>query len=371
MSWETWRPVVLAAAALFAAALLGVLTTLALTRFARRERVLRELHDSCYRSYRATLAVLFVRAAEPAMRLAPDTDRAVRHVLSLALIAAGAWLFVKLTFVVEDAALLRVRVDVSDNRRARRLRTQVGILRRLTAAVVTVIALAAMLMTFPSARAFGTSILASAGLAGIVAGLAAQTTLGNVFAGIQIALTDAVRLDDVVVVENEWGRVEELTLTYVVVHLWDERRLILPTSYFTTTPFQNWTRSEARVLGSVILYVDYRVPVEELRQELRRIIDGSPLWDRRDWVLQVTDTTESTVQLRALVSSADAPSSWDLRCEVREKLIAWLREHHPGALPRTRVEAGELLAAPDGDGHLDAERTRDFTAPQTGRGHFA
>jgi small-conductance mechanosensitive channel len=192
-------------------------------------------------------------------------------------------------------------------------------------------------MSFQDLRGVGQSLLASAGVAGIVVGLAAQATLGNWIAGIQLAFTDALRLDDVIVTAGEWGRVEELTLTHVVLHLWDERRLVLPTSYFTTTPFENWTRTEARVLGSVLLNVDFSVPMEELRAETLRLLEASALWDRVAWVVQVVDSTPTDMVVRVLASSPDASSSWDLRCEIREGLLRWLQASHPESLPRARV----------------------------------
>jgi small-conductance mechanosensitive channel len=195
-------------------------------------------------------------------------------------------------------------------------------------------------------------LLASAGLAGIIAGLAAQTTLGNVFAGLQLAFTDAVRIDDVVVVEGEWGWIEEITLTYVVLHIWDERRMVLPTSYFTATPFQNWTRTQSRVLGSVVLHLDYETPLEPLREQARKVIEASPLWDQKDWVLQVIDTTETAMVVRVLASAHDGPTSWDLQCDVREALVTWLRENHPESLPRHR------LAVVDGEHATGRELAR-------------
>jgi small-conductance mechanosensitive channel len=235
---------------------------------------------------------------------------------------------------------------VSDNRHARRIHTQVVMLRRITIAVVAVIAIAVMLMTFPQARAIGTSLLASAGLAGVVAALAAQSVLGNVFAGLQIAFSDSLRLDDVVIVENEWGRIEEITLSYVVVQVWDDRRIILPTSYFTTKPFQNWTRTEAKLLGTVEIDCDWTMPVEEVREELRRFLEATDLWDGRVSVLQVTEATGPTIRLRALVSASDAPTLWDLRCLVREHLVAWVRDRHGDALPKTRAEIGARVDLP-------------------------
>src|SRR3712207_6783548 len=197
-------------------------------------------------------------------------------------------------------------------------------------------------MTFPGARAAGTSLFASAGVVSVIAGLAAQSTLANVFAGLQLAFTDAIRVDDVVVVEGEWGRIEEITMTYVVVHLWDDRRLIMPSTYFTTTPFQNWTRRAADLLGTVELDLDWSVPVDEMRQELTRLLESTDLWDHRVGVLQVTEATGGYVRVRALASAVDAPTLFDLRCHVREELVDWLQRTHPGALPRARVE-GSLV----------------------------
>jgi small-conductance mechanosensitive channel len=204
---------------------------------------------------------------------------------------------------------------------------------------VTIIAIASMFMTFSQLRTLGASLLASAGIVGVIAGLAAQTTLANVFAGMQLALTDSLRYDDVVVVEGEWGRIEEMTLTYVVVHLWDERRLVLPTTYFTKNPFENWTRNETRVIGAVLLHLDYRAPVEELRAEAQRVVEASDLWDRREWVLQVVDSTPWTMVVRVLASAPDAPSAWDLKCEIREKLIRYMKDNFPEYLPANDASA--------------------------------
>jgi hypothetical protein len=244
--------------------------------------------------------------------------------------------------VVEDAALTRWRTDVPDNLRRRRFKTQVVILRRVTVALIVVLTLGVVLMTFPGVRTVGASVLASAGLISVVAALAAQSTLGNVFAGLQLAFSDAVRVDDVVVVEGEWGRIEELTLTYVAVQIWDDRRLVLPTSYFTTKPFQNWTRTGSAVLGTAELDVDWSVPVEPLRTELRAVCENTELWDGRVCVLQVTDAVGGMVRLRALVSAGDAAALWDLRCLVRERLVAFVWEHQRDALPRMRAD----VAAP-------------------------
>ena len=208
---------------------------------------------------------------------------------------------------------------------------------------MVVVALAFMLMMFPAVRHVGISILASAGVMGIIAGLAAQRSIANILVGIQIAVTQPFRVEDVVVVEGEWGWIEEITATYVVVRIWDLRRLVLPIIYFTEKPFQNWTRTSADLLGTVFLYVDYTVPVEAIRQELHRVLQDSSFWDGKAWGLQVTDTSERTVTIRALMSAADSPTAWNLRCEVREKLIVYLQEHYPAALPKIRGE----LTPPD------------------------
>jgi len=262
----------------------------------------------------------------------------VLHPLGIALIGAGGWYFTALLSVMEDLVLARYRTDVRDNRLARTVRTQVTLIRRVTVAGVAVLTLGAMLLTLPAARAAGASVIASAGLVGVVAALAAQSLLRNTFAGLQIAFGKSVRLDDVVIVENEWGRIEEITLTYVVVRIWDDRRLILPTTYFTTSPFQNWTHTSAALTGTVLLDVDWSVPVAQLRAELTSVLEANPLWDERVNVLQVTDAVGGMIQVRALVSAYDAPTLWDLRCAVRESLVDWLRQHHPDALPRVRNE---------------------------------
>ena len=195
-----------------------------------------------------------------------------------------------------------------------------------------------MLMTFDRVRSLGAAILASAGIFGIVIGVAAQKTIGTFIAGFQIAITQPIRIDDVVVVENEWGRVEEITLTYVVIKIWDQRRLVVPITFFIEKPFQNWTRVSADLLGTVFIYVDYTIPVEAVREELRRILDKSHFWDKKVSGLEVTNTTERTVELRALVSAADSSNLWNLRCEVREKLIAFIQKNYPSSLPKLRAE---------------------------------
>jgi hypothetical protein len=276
-----------------------------------------------------------------------DDLGAVRHGLALIIIAGVAWMLVGLVGAATELVAGRFDVESPDNLRARRIHTQATILRRIAAVIIGVVAVAVMLTTFPSVRTLGASLLASAGIAGIILGLAAQQALGNLLAGIQIALTEPIRLDDVVVLEGEYGRINEITFTYVVVSLWDDRQLVLPISYFTTTPFENWTRSRSQIKGSVHLHLDHAAPLADLRDELARVLEASALWDGRLANLQVVDSHPHTMEVRALVSARDAPTAWDLRCEVREALIAFVRERRPEGLPRVRTDVvvGDPTAA--------------------------
>jgi hypothetical protein len=210
--------------------------------------------------------------------------------------------------------------------------------------VILIVGIASILLTFPGVQAVGASVLASAGLVSIVAGLAAQSTLANVFAGVQLAFSDAIRVDDVVIAQAEWGRIEEITLTYVVVHIWDDRRLVLPSTYFTSTPFENWTRHSSQLLGSVEFDLDWRVSPAQMRAHLAEILAKTKLWDGRTGVLQVTDAIAGYVRIRILVTAIDAPTLFDLRCFVREDMIEWLHTHDPAALPRTRIQTVEEQA---------------------------
>ena len=307
----------------------------------RYQAVLDRVHRACRWPWLLSLVTLAMLAAWPALDIDEQgPGRGAHHALTIVAIVSVAWLAAGVLLVLEDVAFLKLRTTDADDKRYRRARTQVGMVRRITVVAIAVLALAATLISFPTLRTFGTSLLASAGIAGIVAAFAAQGVLSNVFAGVQLAFTDALRIGDVVVVDEEWGRVEQLTLTYVLVQVWDERRLVLPTSYFTTTPFQNWTRDESRVIGSVLLHVDLAAPVAALREKAREVVEASALWDGRDWVLQVVDTTEETAVIRVLASAADGPSAWDLRCEIREALLAFVAEECPAALPRRRAQLG-------------------------------
>lgn len=291
---------------------------------------------------RLFLPLLALTPVLPWLPLPPGARSTLEHAISLALIAAVAWMIIGMFDVLQDFVSQRHAIEIADNLAARRLRTQVQVLRHIAAVVVGLLAVAVMLMTFPSIRHLGESLFASAGLAALVAGLAARTTLTSLLAGVQIALTQPIRLEDVVIVEGEWGWVEEITMTYVIIRVWDLRRLVVPLSYFIEKPFQNWTRRTADILGTVFLYTDYTVPVEEIRQELHRILESSDLWDHKAWGLQVTDSKEHTLELRALMSASDGGRAWDLRCLVREKLVQFLQQRYPQSLPKTRAELQPL-----------------------------
>ena len=250
----------------------------------------------------------------------------------------------------------RFRVDASDNLLARKHLTQVRILRQALAVLVIIVTAAFALMTIPNVRQFGVSLLAAGGAAGIIVGLALQPVLSNLLAGVQIALTQPIRIDDAVIVEGEWGNVEEITSTYVVVRIWDLRRLVVPLKYFLEKPFQNWTRESADLLGAVMLYVDYSVPVDAIRAKLKEILAASPHWDGKVSGVQVTDARERTMEVRILASAAGSGAAFDLRCDIREKMIAWLNAEHPYALPRERFEVAGLDATTRPNGHLQHDR---------------
>ncbi|MBW3619175.1 MAG: mechanosensitive ion channel family protein [Actinobacteria bacterium] len=329
----------------------------AVFRFGWRSEVARTLQRELRWPARLLTAAVAVLATLPVLDLSAEVIGRGVHLTLIVVILAAAWVALRAIRVGTESTLARLDLTTRDNLLARRRLTQTTLLRRLASVGVAVFAGAAILLTFPSARSVGASLLASAGLAGLIAGLAARSTLGNMIAGLQIAFAEPIRLDDVVVVEEEWGNVEEITLTYVVVRLWDKRRLILPTTYFVETPFENWTRSHAQVLGAVTFHLDHRAPVAGMRQELLRCLESNPRWDGDVWVLQVIDTTETTMIVRALVTAEDAPTVWDLRCDVREHLIAWLAEHHPEALPTRRV------ALTDAEGTVrDQDRVIDISS---------
>ena len=306
------------------------------------------LHAMVINSKSAARLVLPLVALLLVFQAAPDNLRfigSVRHLNGLLLIAATTWLAVKAISGFADGVLAQHPYDVEDNLHARRVLTQTRVLARTAMSMVLVAGGAMMLMTFPGARQVGASLLASAGVIGIVAGLAAKPVFSNLIAGLQIALAQPIRIDDVLVVEGEWGRVEEITGTFVVVKIWDDRRLILPLSYFIEKPFQNWTRKSSQLLGAVFVYVDYGMPVAPLRAEVERIVKGAPEWDGRFFNLQVTDATERTMQIRVLCTAGNSSLAFDLRCKVREGLIDFMQREYPQFLPKMRIEGDAMQPA--------------------------
>ncbi|KAA0124060.1 mechanosensitive ion channel family protein [Methylobacterium sp. P1-11] len=287
---------------------------------------------------RLGLIVVAISLASTTVHLSWEVRIALNQILLVAFVTLTGWCCATALHIATVIYLRRFKLDAEDNLLARKHFTQMRILERAGVTLVALVTLSVALMTFEPVRQYGVSLLASAGAAGLVLGLAMQPVLSNLVAGIQIAITQPIRIEDAIIVENEWGWVEEITATYVVVRLWDWRRLVLPLTYFIQKPFQNWTRDGASLIGSVFVYVDHRAPVAAMREKLVEIARATPLWDGRVVNLQVSDAKESTIEIRMLVSARNAPQAWDLRCVVREAMITWLQAEHPEALPRHRTE---------------------------------
>ncbi|UPL19061.1 mechanosensitive ion channel family protein [Microbacterium aurugineum] len=343
-SGTEWESLV-GTAVVIAIAVLATVAVLVLLRLvaALVSRRLPWVRDFARRVRNATTATALVVAVWIAMAITAPAEQgwwpAVSRLFLISTILVGSWLFAAaISFGFER--LIEREETVLVGPEARRRRTQLLVIHRLVLVSIAVLALGAVLFTFPEMRAVGTSLLASAGIASIIAGLAAQSILGNLIAGIQVAFTDAIRVGDVVVVEGEWGRVGEINLSYVVVYIWDERRLVVPCSYFTSTPIETWTRRSDKILGTVYLDLDWRVPMDALRAEFTRIVEASPAWDGRSSSALVTDAQGGYVTVRLVMSAKDSDDQWTIRCEVREKMMSWLQREYPDALPRTRVEFG-------------------------------
>ena len=287
---------------------------------------------------RLALLILAMIIAIPVAPFDPDTAGWLARLLLIAVIGLVGWTAITALNIAADLYLRQFRIDTDDNLLARKHLTQVRVLMRAADVLVVIITFGAALMTFEPVRQYGVSLFASAGVAGIIAGLAARPVLSNLFAGVQLAMTQPIRIDDAVFVENEWGTIEEINATYVVVRLWDWRRMIVPLTYFIEKPFQNWTRENSALIGSAFIYVDYRAPVAAIREKFNAIVKQSKNWDGRVVSLQVTDAKEHTIELRALMSATSAGNAFDLRCEVREKLVDFLQKECPQALPRQRTE---------------------------------
>ena len=326
--------------ALLAALVIHRLALAIARRLSRSSPVLNTLTSFAARPTQLALPLL---ALQTVWQSVPDDlflIGAVRHLTTLALIGALTWLALRCVAAAVEATALLSPVDTADNLHARRIQTQFRVLANSLHFLIVLIGAAAALMTFPGVHQIGVSLLASAGVAGLVIGFAAKPVLGNLLAGLQIALTQPIRLDDVVIVQGEWGRVEEITGAFVVVQVWDERRLVVPLQWFIENPFQNWTRTSSKIIGSVFLWLDYRMPLAPLRSEAERICAHAPEWDRRICATQVTDTSERSMQVRVLVSAADSSLCWDLRCRMREELISFIQREYPQHLPQLRIETG-------------------------------
>lgn len=298
---------------------------------------------------RMAVMIVALALAVTVSPLDPAPSEFIRQALVFLLILTLGWMLIGASDMWAIVYLRRFNMEAEDNLVARKHITQTRILQRVAALLIAVITLGLALLTIAEVRQWGMSLLASAGVVGIIAGFALQPLLTNMIAGVQIATDQPIRLDDAVIVEGEWGVIEEITSTYVVVKLWDWRRMILPLTYFIQKPFQNWTRETARLIGTAFLYVDYAAPMERLRAELERICRDSPRWDGDVVSLQVTDITDRVAQVRCLASARNAPAAFDLRCEIREKMLAFMRDECPEALPRDRQLNASLEPARSSD----------------------
>ncbi|MTH79261.1 mechanosensitive ion channel family protein [Paracoccus aestuariivivens] len=340
---ETALVFLLALAAAWSAGYL--LYRLALRALEHRDEFWRRLVRRARAPVQLGLMVMAVSFAANIAPLPVSEGNVLRHALLIAFIVCVTWIVTIMLDIWMTLHLRRFRLDVEDNLLARKHVTQTRVLQRVLIIVVIAIGISAALMTFDRVWQYGVSLLASAGAAGIVLGLALQPVLRNLLAGIQLALTQPIRLDDAVIVEGEWGNVEEITATYVVIRIWDKRRLIVPLNYFMEQPFQNWTRNDATLIGTVLIYLDYGVSVSALRAEAERIVRASPLWNRDVFVLQVTDFREREVEVRILASATHAGKAFDLRCEIREKLLDYLQREQQSALPQTRASITNRAAS--------------------------
>ncbi|MFD0764376.1 mechanosensitive ion channel family protein [Mucilaginibacter lutimaris] len=298
--------------------------------------LLRSLVTHLSRPLNHFIPLLVANIMLPYLALREVYDGAFRRWLGIFLLISFASLVMSSIRVLEDFIYYKYDFNKADNLKERKIRTQLQFIRKLATVLIILITLALILLSFDNVRKLGAGLLTGVGIGGIIIGFAAQKSLGNLLAGFQIAFTQPIRIDDVLVVEGEWGRVEDITLTYVVLNIWDQRRLILPINYFIEKPFQNWTRTTSEILGTVFLYVDYTVPTDALRGELTKLLDATDLWDKRVGILQVTDAKERVIELRMLVSARNSSQAFDLRCYVRENMIQYIQENFPGSLPKTR-----------------------------------
>lgn len=326
------------------ALVIGLILKFALTLMLRRKpkpgrifSVTRSIISRLGRPFSYFLPLLTLNFLLPLMKMKATIYPFVNKTVEILLTISFANVLIAVVKVFEDYAYHTFDITKADNLKERKIRTQLQFIRRLAISLILIMTVCFILLSFNNLRKIGTGLLTGVGVGGIIIGFAAQKSLGNLLAGFQIAFTQPLRIDDVLVVEGEWGRVEEITLTYVVLNIWDQRRLILPINYFVEKPFQNWTRNTADILGTVFLYLDYSVSLDGLRTELSRLLEADPLWDKRVKLMQVTNTTERTMEVRALMSATSSGNAFDLRCNVREGLITYLQKNYPDGFPTDRI----------------------------------
>jgi small-conductance mechanosensitive channel len=283
------------------------------------------------------LPLIFLNGSLDYMTMDKVYFHGLNKAIEIAVIINFSIILVRIVKIMEEQFYLHFDLNKEDNLKERKVRTQLQFVRKFLVAVIIIITISVVLLSFESMRKIGTGLLTGVGIGGIIIGFAAQKSLGNLLAGFQIAFTQPIRIDDVLVVEGEWGRVEEITLTYVVLNIWDQRRLILPITYFIEKPFQNWTRVSSQLLGTVFLYLDYDTPIQPLREKLTEVLNANPLWDNRVNVVQVTDSKQDGIEVRFLMSARNSSQAFDLRCIVREEMLAYIRTYFPESLPKTRV----------------------------------
>lgn len=363
-----WVPALLVIALSFVAGFIGRFLILQLIRYLQKrdKQLFKSLEKHLRGSMFLFIPLLLINTGFSYVAIRPDVLSLLSTAINIFIILSFCSIAIRLTSVAQDILFLRYDISLANNLRARKIRTQIIYVKKVMIVFLVILAISFILLNFGSVRKFGTTILTTAGVAGIIIGFALQKSLVNLFAGIQIAFTQPIKIDDAVVVENEWGWIEEINLTYVVVRIWDLRRLVLPITYFTENAFQNWTRNSAQILGSVFLYVDYSMPLAPLREYFEKILNETELWDRETQVLQVTDSTEKIMTIRLLMTARNSPTAWDLRCYVREKMIDFIQHNYPQSLPKFRAalvdtgkpDSGDPLPMAAPDAHRNENHSR-------------
>lgn len=335
----SWVPAVLLVTFSFALGFLARFTLLRLIRYwqGRDRKLFKSLEKHLRGSMFFFIPLLLINIGINYIKINPNSLVFITSTINMFIILSVCSVLIRLINVAQDMLFIRYDINLSNNLRARKIRTQLIYVKKVAIVLLVLFCVSLILLSFPAVRKFGTTILVGAGVAGIIIGFALQKTLVNLFAGIQIAFTQPIKIDDAVVVENEWGWIEEINLTYVVVRIWDLRRLVLPITYFTENTFQNWTRNNAQILGSVFLYLDYSMPLDPLRKHFEKVLSETKLWDQQTQVLQVTDTNDKTMAVRLLMTAQNSPIAWDLRCHVREKMIEFIQQNYPQSFPHVRA----------------------------------